>query len=136
MTVGSTIQNLSVCTPGAATTCVVTVTLALLDVLLSHCRFIVVSSAPVTLVTLTICGAAPSIDTAYLRPSVGRTLLRGDRMALTETVPLDVSVIVYSRCGLLPPGVYETVSGATAATPSPVLPMPGRPCQPGPTALE
>src|SRR5690242_2073364 len=113
MTVGSTIQNLSVCTPGAPTRCVVTVTLALLDVLRSHCRFIVVSSAPVAFVTFTICGAASSIDIAYWRPAVGRTLLRGDRIALICTGPLDVSVIVYSRCGLFPPGVYVTVSGAT-----------------------
>jgi len=43
---------------------VVVVRFTLSDVFRSHCLFIVVSSEPVVLVTLTTCGAWPSKDTA------------------------------------------------------------------------
>src|SRR6266699_1964641 len=103
-TVGSTIQNLRTCTPGAAMTCVVEVRLTFSEVFLSHCRFIVVSLAPVAVVMFTIWGASPSTETAYFSPSVGRMLFLGDRYAQTVTWPVVNRLIEYSSRGLAPPG--------------------------------
>ena len=63
-TVGSTIQNLRTCAPGALMTWVVDVRATLSEVIRSHCLFIVASLAPVAVVTLTICGEASSMEMA------------------------------------------------------------------------
>src|SRR5688572_2113562 len=133
MTVGSTIQNFSVCTP-APISWVVHVIVVLSDVLRSHCRFMPPSSDPVTWVMFTICGAPSSIETAYLRPSVGSTLLRGCSIVDRVTGPGDVVVNVYSRRGLSPPGVWLAAFDGHGVMPLPVLAMSGSTCQPIPFA--
>src|SRR5450759_716106 len=124
-TVGSTIQNFTVCTPGFAMTCVVTVRFTLSEVFLRHCRFMVASLAPVAVLMLTSWGAASSIETAYCSPPCARTSLRGDRYARTFTDPLLNVVIVYSSRGLLPPGVWLDAVTGNGSAPESVRPMSG-----------
>src|SRR5215469_8183920 len=137
MTVGETIQNLRVCTPGELMVWVVAMRATFSDVIRSHCRFIDASLAPVATVSLTICGASSSMETAYFSPSVGKTLARGDRYAQTVTWPVVNKVMVYSSRGLRPPGcTADAVTGA-GVIPEPVLPMSGIRAQdtgPAPTA--
>src|SRR6266496_6142842 len=125
MTVGSIIQNFSVCTPGLSIRCVVTVRLTLSDVLRSHCRFIVASLEPVCDMMLTTCGVSPSTEMAYFKPSWARTSLRGDRFAHTFTGPAVESVIVYSRWGLFALGATGGAVIGAGSMPAPVRPMPG-----------
>src|SRR4051812_30899031 len=134
-TAGSIIQTFSTCGPGASTTCFVEVRFTLSEVVRSHWRFMVMSSAPVAFVMLTTWGSASSNEIAYLSPSPVSTLLRGERYAQTVTGPAVNSVVRYSSRGPDPGARLAAVTG-NGVIPAPVRPRSGirrHDTGPGPT---